>query len=365
MSFTPEIVLKALSNVMDPDLQKDLVTLKMIRDINIDGYKLSFTLELTTPACPLKAEIERACTNAIHQLIDKNIEVKINTTANVTSKRTTNQKVLPEVKNIIAVASGKGGVGKSTVAVNLALAFSLKGAAVGLIDADIYGPSIPIMLDLKNAKPKATNIYGKNYMLPIEKYGIKVLSIGFFADASQALPWRGPMVSSALRQFVTEADWGKLDYLVIDLPPGTGDIHLTLVSSVPVTGAVVISTPQEVALADARKALNMFANPNINVSVLGLIENMAYFESDDLPGKKYYIFGKEGTVRLSTELNVPLLGQIPIMENICESGDKGLPAVLGQNKRIADIYSSIAERVAQQIAIKNSTAVTKEILLPS
>lgn len=272
MPITREQVLKALSYVDDPDLGKDLVTLQMIRDIEITGNNVSFTVMLTTPACPMKDAIQKACINAIHHLVDKEAAVQVTMKSDVTSHRKDNGTMLPGVKNIIAVASGKGGVGKSTVAVNLAIGLAENGAAVGLIDADIYGPSIPLMLDIKGQRPDVKEIGTKQVMIPIEKYGIKALSIGLLVDEKQAVVWRGPMVSSALRQFVTDCDWGELDYLVIDLPPGTGDIHLTLVQTVPVTGAIIVTTPQDVSLADAKKAMGMFAIHPINVPILGVVE---------------------------------------------------------------------------------------------
>jgi ATP-binding protein involved in chromosome partitioning len=279
----------------------------MVSDINIDGKKISFTVVLTTPACPLKEVIAKSCENAIHNFVDPEAEVVVNMTSSVTSRRKDNKLILPGVKNIIAIASGKGGVGKSTVAVNTALGLSELGAEVGLIDADIYGPSIPTMLKIKGQRPKIIERDKQQLMVPIEVKGIKVLSIGLLIDEKQAVVWRGPMVSSALKQFVTDCDWGRLDYLVIDLPPGTGDIHLTLVQTVPVTGAIIVTTPQEVALADARKALSMFTMMQIGVPIIGVVENMSYFTPAELPQNKYYIFGKGGGQKLSEEFNVPFL----------------------------------------------------------
>lgn len=353
--ITKEQVLQALSNVEEPDLKKDLVTLNMIKDIVVDGIKVSFTVVLTTPACPLKELIRNACINAIKHYVAMDAEVEVNLTANVSSLRAAEQQqLLPGVKNIIAVASGKGGVGKSTVAANLAVALAQTGAKVGLIDADIYGPSQPIMFGVEHERIFVKEINGKQIMEPVEKYGVKLLSIGFLADPNQAIVWRGPMASKALQQLFSDADWGELDYMLIDLPPGTGDIHLTLVSAVPVTGAVIISTPQNVALADARKGLGMFKMPNINVPVLGLIENMAYFTPAELPENKYYIFGKDGCKNLAEELNVPFLGQVPLVQSVCESGDKGKPIVLDETNPAAVAFFSVARNVAQQIAIRNA-----------
>ena len=357
--ITKEQVLEALKNVDDPDLKKDIVSLGMVKDIVIENKNVSFSVVLTTPACPMKDMIHKACVNAIIHFVDKEATVKVNMTANVTSKRGNDKPMLPGVKNVIAIASGKGGVGKSTVAANLAVALSLQGAKVGLLDADIYGPSVPIMFDVVNEKPKMRMIDGRNFIVPIESYGIKLLSIGFFADSSQAVAWRGPMASKALQQMFTDADWGELDYLLVDLPPGTGDIHLSLVQSVPLTGSVVVSTPQEVALADARKGVAMFKMPAINVPVLGIIENMAYFTPEELPENKYYIFGKEGAKNLAANLNITFLGEIPLVQSIRESGDLGKPSVLSGGP-VASSFEKLAQSVAQQVAIKNAQKEQKQ-----
>lgn len=366
MPITKEQVLKALSYVEDPDLGKDLVTLNMVSDIVIDGTNVSFTVILTTPACPMKDAIQKACENAIHHLVDKDADVHITMTSDVTSRRKDNGKVLPGVKNIIAVASGKGGVGKSTVAVNLAIGLAQNGAAVGLIDADIYGPSIPLMLDIKGQRPQVREEGEKHLMIPIEKYGIKALSIGLLVDEKQAVVWRGPMVSSALRQFVTDCDWGDLDYLVIDLPPGTGDIHLTLVQTVPVTGAIIVTTPQDVSLADAKKAMGMFNIHPINVPVIGVVENMSYFIPEgadpELAENKHYIFGKGGGQKLSEEYNVPLLAEIPIVQRIREGGDEGKPAVLGNEPVSSAAFQKLAQKVAQHVAIRNANFESSKIV---
>ncbi len=360
MSITKSAVLKALSYVDDPDLKKDLVSLKMIDNIQIEGKKVAFTLILTTPACPMKEQIKGACVTAIKHFVDKEAEVNIEVTSQVTTKRQGTSKVLPNVKNIIAVASGKGGVGKSTVSVNLALALAKTGANVGLLDADIYGPSIPMMMDLEGRRPEIAVVNGKHRIMPVEQYGIKTLSIGFLAEASQAVVWRGPMASSALRQFITEAEWGDLDYLIIDLPPGTGDIHLTLVQTAPVTGAVVVTTPQDIAKADVVKAINMFAIPQINVPVLGIVENMSWFSPPELPDKKYYLFGKEGGRKLAADYQLPLLAELPIVESIRVGGDKGKPVVLQQQEAIAEAYLSLAQMTAQQVAIRNAAQAPTE-----
>ncbi len=350
--ITSEQVLTALSHVQDPDLQKDLVTLNMIRDIAIDGQKVSFSVVLTTPACPLKDLIHNACVNAIQHFIAKDIRVEINMTANVNTQRN-GASVLPQVKNIIAVASGKGGVGKSTVAANLALALSAEGAKVGLLDADIYGPSVPTLFGCQNQVPDSKEVKGKSIMLPITKYGIKLLSIGFMVKQDQAVVWRGPMISSAMRQFVNDVEWGELDYLIIDLPPGTGDIHLTMAQIVPVTGVVMVTTPQEVALADARKAISMFSIQGITLPVLGVVENMAYFVPPDDETKKYYIFGKDGGKQLAQQNGVAFLGEIPIVQTIREAGDEGIP-IQQKDAPTAQAFTRFAELTAQQIAIANA-----------
>jgi ATP-binding protein involved in chromosome partitioning len=352
--ITHEKVLAALGQVQEPDLGKDLVTLNMVKDIVIDGMNVSFTVVLTTPACPLKDMIRGACENAIKILVDKNAIPTVNFTANVNSNRKDNKMVLPNVKNIIAVGSGKGGVGKSTVSVNLALALAKGGAKVGLMDADIYGPSVPIMLGIKGERPLMQDVDGKGMIVPIDVMGIKAMSIGLLIDDRQAVVWRGPMASSALKQFVTDVLWGDLDYLIIDLPPGTGDIHLTMVQTIPVTGAVIVTTPQEVALADAKKAIMMFDGPQIKVPILGIVENMAYFTPMELPDNKYYIFGKDGGKRLADLFEIPFLGQIPITMSIREGGDEGKPAYLNGDVISQKAIDDVAQQIARNISIRNA-----------
>jgi ATP-binding protein involved in chromosome partitioning len=353
MNITKEQVLEALKNVEDPDLKKDLVTLGMIKDLEVDGKNVDFTVVLTTPACPMKEMIHKACVNAVLHYIDEEANVNVKMTSDVTSRKSSGP-LLPNVKNIIGVASGKGGVGKSTVASNLALALVKLGASVGLVDADIYGPSQTIMFNVMDAKPITKAVDGVNKMVPIESFGVKLLSIGFFVDTSQALVWLGPMASKAVVQLFQEAHWGELDYMIIDLPPGTGDIHLTLVGAVPLNGVVIVSTPQFVALADAKKGVGMFQAPSIDVPVLGIVENMSYFSPPDEPEKRYYIFGKDGAKKLAEELKVPLLGEIPLVQSIRESGDSGNPAVLQDNTPQAIAYMEMARKVAQQVSIQNA-----------
>ena len=366
MKITKDQVLNALRNVQDPDLHKDVVSLGMIEDISIEGNNIGFKLVLTTPACPLKDKMKKDCIQAIQSRIDPYAVVNVEVTSRTTSHRKADDSMLKGVKNIIAIVSGKGGVGKSTVAANLAVSLARLGAKVGLLDADIYGPSVPLMFDLMDARPTVIEENGQTIITPIEKYGIKLLSIGFFVDPAKALVWRGPMASSYLTQLLTGSTWGDLDYLVIDMPPGTGDIHLTLVQNVPVTGAAIVTTPQEVALADARKAYGMFATDSIKVPVLGIIENMAWFTPEELPENKYYIFGREGGKRYAEEIGIPLLGQIPLVQGICESGDNGSPISMNESSPVAVAFRKLAETVAQQVAIRNATMeVTRVVEIKS
>ncbi|MBL7772035.1 MAG: Mrp/NBP35 family ATP-binding protein [Chitinophagaceae bacterium] len=360
--MTQEQVLQALSQVQEPDLGKDLVTLNMIKDIHINDLEVSFTVVLTTPACPLKDHIRNACINAIHILVSKEAKVTVNFTANVNSNRKDNQNILPQVKNIIAVGSGKGGVGKSTVSVNLALALAEGGAKVGLLDADIYGPSIPIMLGIKGERPMMRDIDGKGMILPIDVMGIKVMSIGLLIDDRQAVVWRGPMASSAIRQFVSDVLWEELDYLIIDLPPGTGDIHLTMVQTIPVTGSVIVTTPQEVALEDAKKAIMMFNGPQIKVPILGVVENMSFFTPPELPENKYYIFGQGGGLRLAERFEVPFLGQLPINMSMREGGDQGKPAYLYGDSISKEAIQQLAMQVARQVSIRNANLTPTQLV---
>src|SRR6478672_11333824 len=352
--MTENEILKALSNVQEPDLGKDLVTLNMVRDIVIDGNKVSFTVVLTTPACPLKDVIQNACINAIKILVNKEANVTVRFTSSTTTLRADKNTILPGVKNIIAVVSGKGGVGKSTVAANLALSLKQGGAQVGLMDADIYGPSVPIMFGVRGERPMMTERNGKGVIVPLERFGLKLMSIGLLVDERNAVVWRGPMASSAIKQFVTDVAWDDLDYLVIDMPPGTGDIHLTLMQTVPVTGAVVVTTPQDVALADAKKAIAMFSQAQLNVPIIGLVENMSYFTPAELPDHKYYIFGKEGGKRLADEYDLPFLGQIPLVQSIREGGDEGIPVMMSDNDTSKKAFSEFAAHVVRSIAMRNA-----------
>lgn len=350
--ISSEQVLAALRHVQDPDLHKDLVTLGMIKDIVTDGLKVDFTVVLTTPACPLKEKIKADCIAAIHKHVHPGAVVTPLMTANVTT--VARQDRLSNVRNIIAVVSGKGGVGKSTVAANLAVALAQSGARVALCDADIYGPSVPIMFGLEGQVPYVRKVGERDLMIPIEKYGVKLNSIGFLVPAEQAIVWRGPMASKALQQIIFDTDWEETDYMVIDMPPGTGDLHLTLVQQLPVTGVVVVTTPQKVALADARKGAEMFRAPQVNVPLLGIVENMAFFVPEDRPDRKYYIFGQGGGAALAETLGIALLGQIPLVEDVRTRGDEGNPAALDQDSATGQAFATLAAEVARQVAIRNS-----------
>jgi ATP-binding protein involved in chromosome partitioning len=360
--MTQQDILKALATVQEPDLGKDLVTLNMIKDIEINGNQVSFTIVLTTPACPLKEMMRRDCEKAIRFEVGEEVTVQVKFTANTSSNRLDGKSLLPDVKNIIAVVSGKGGVGKSTVAANLALALSHEGAKVGLMDADIYGPSVPIMFGVRGERPLMMSVEGKDKIIPIEKFGIKLISMGLLVDEKSAVVWRGPMVSSAIRQFVSDVFWDELDYLVIDMPPGTGDIHLTLVQTVPVTGAVVVTTPQEVALADARKAIAMFGQAQIKVPIIGLVENMAWFTPAELPNNKYFIFGKDGGKKLADQLDIPFLGQIPLVQSIREGGDKGVPIMEGDDQVTKDAFILFANNAIRSIAMRNANIEATQVV---
>ncbi|MGL6266856.1 MAG: Mrp/NBP35 family ATP-binding protein [Chitinophagaceae bacterium] len=360
--MTQQDILKALSTVQEPDLGKDLVTLNMIKDIEIKDTHVQFTIVLTTPACPLKEMMRRDCEKAIRAELGEEITISVKFTANTSSNRFDGKSLLPNVKNIIAVVSGKGGVGKSTVAANLALSLSKEGAKVGLMDADIYGPSVPIMFGVRGERPLMMNVEGKDMIIPIEKFGIKLISMGLLVDEKSAVVWRGPMVSSAIKQFVSDVYWDELDYLVIDMPPGTGDIHLTLVQTVPVTGAVIVTTPQDVALADAKKAIAMFGQAQIKVPIIGLVENMAWFTPAELPDNKYYIFGKDGGRKLADQLDIPFLGQIPLVQSIREGGDKGVPIMAGEDNITKDAFVLFANNAIRSIAMRNANVEATQVV---
>ena len=351
--MTVEKVLEALSHVIEPDLGKDLVTLNMVKDVHIEDQRVSFTVVLTTPACPLKDVIRNACVQAIQLRVDAAAVVQIHFTANIDSNRKDPSTVLPGVKNIIAVVSGKGGVGKSTVASNFALALAADGARVGLLDADIYGPSVPIMFGVRGERPMMKQVNGKGMIVPLEKHGIFLMSIGLLVDEKNAVVWRGPMASSAIKQFVSEVAWEELDYLVIDMPPGTGDIHLTLMQAVPVTGVIVVTTPQDVALADAKKAIAMFGQAQLKAPIIGLVENMSYFIPEGTT-QKYFIFGQDGGKRLAEEYDIPFLGQIPLIQEIREGGDAGEPVMAGIDSPAKMAFHEFAGQAVRSIAMINA-----------
>ncbi|CAG5079393.1 Mrp/NBP35 family ATP-binding protein [Parvicella tangerina] len=358
--LTKESVLEALKKVVEPDLKKDIVSQDLVTDLQVGDKEVSFKVAVQNAAMHSRNRMQEACEFAIHRNFGK--EVKVNCEVVAMKKAEANETKVKGIKNIIAVASGKGGVGKSTITANLALGLAQKGYKVGLVDADIYGPSQPLMFDVQHEKPKGKVVDGKQVIIPVESYGVKLLSIGFFADVNQAVIWRGPMATKALSQMVFDADWGELDYLLLDLPPGTGDIHLTLVQSLPITGAVIVSTPQNIALADARKGVSMFQLDSINVPVLGIVENMSWFTPAELPDNKYFIFGNEGAKHLAAQLEVPLLGQIPLVQSIRESGDVGRPAILQDTTPNAIAFKEMTDNVIEQIDLRNKTKAPTEVV---
>ncbi len=358
-------VLSALSKITLPNEGKSIVDSGAIKNIQIFGDEVELDMEIKNPTLQYKKRVENDCSNAIYDFFNNNLKVKLNFIVKTpVQKNEIKGKEIPGVKNIIAVASGKGGVGKSTVTANLAVSLADLGYKVGVVDADIYGPSMHIMFGLQGAKPGAVDVGGKTRLKPLENYGVKLVSIGFFTESKQAVVWRGPMASKALNQLLWDAYWGELDYLIVDLPPGTGDIHLSLVQSIPLTGAVIVTTPQDIALADAKKGVNMFQMDSINVPVLGVIENMAYFTPSELPNNKYYIFGKDGGKALSEEMNVDFLGQIPLVQSVREASDAGRPAVLQGSTTVANYLSEVADNIVKSIKKRiTNLAPTKAVEL--
>ena len=356
MNIDKQQIQNALSSVKMPEGDKSIWESGVVKNIQIFGIEIILDVEISNPTLQYKKRVEVDCLKIIHEKVYEKADIKINFTVLKTEEKATIIKgnEIPGIKNIIAISSGKGGVGKSTITANLAVALADLGHSVGVVDADIYGPSMHIMFDLEGAVPEAITIDGKSKIKPLENYGVKLISIGFFAQSQQAVVWRGPMASKALNQLIWDTHWGELDYLLIDLPPGTGDIHLSLVQSVPVTGAVVVSTPQNIALADARKGVNMFQMDSINVPVLGIVENMAYFTPEELPDNKYYIFGKEGVKGLAEQLNIDLLGEIPLVQSVREAADIGRPAVLQGATDIAISLTNLAKKVVEKIEKRNS-----------
>ena len=364
MSVSKQAILDALSNVIEPDLKKDIVALGLVKIVQAEGQQISLEVKVSNPAMHSRVRMKDACEFAIHRVLGKEFLVDVEVVPISGDERDGElRKVLPGVKNIIAVASGKGGVGKSTVASNLAVGLARRGYKVGLLDADIYGPSAPTMFDVVHEKPLVKEIDGRNLIIPVEQYGVKILSIGFFADVNQAIVWRGAMANKALNQMINDAFWGPLDYMLIDLPPGTGDIHLSIVQALPLSGAVVVSTPQEVALADARKGVAMFDIKGIDIPVVGMIENMAWFTPAELPENKYYLFGKDGVKFLAEELRVPYLGPLPLIQSIREAGDAGRPAVLQEGTpavgHLEEILNNF-EKEIRMLPFRKKKAVTTE-----
>ncbi len=353
MEIDKQKIVAALQNILDPQTGQDIVSLRMIENLQNEGKNISFTLILPSLNAPQKNELNFACINAINEIYP-DAEVHIHVKSR-TENGQGNNSIVPHIKNIIAVASGKGGVGKSTVAVNLALGLKALGAKVGLMDADVYGPSLPTMFGLKGQRPKIQDVHGQPKIVPVEKFGIPTISIGYIIEAEQAVVLRGPRLAGIIKQFFQDCLWPELDFLVIDLPPGTGDVHLTLVQTVPVTGVVMVTTPQDVALADAIKGMNMFRLPNVNVPILGIVENMSWFTPKELPDNKYFIFGEGGGKILAKESNSVLLGQVPLVQGIREGGDSGLPAILGDDLQTKEAFMKIAENTLRQIAIRNES----------
>jgi len=353
MTLYPKLIMDALATVTYPGTKKNLVESEMVADTpSIDGMKVRLVLLFPRDTDPFLKSTVKAAEAAIHYHVSPDVQVEI-VTEFKSKPRPEVEKLLPSVKNIVAVSSGKGGVGKSTVAANLAIALSRLGYSVGLLDCDIFGPSVPKMLHCEDARPYAVNVDGRDLIEPIETMGVKLLSIGFFVSPQTATLWRGGMASNALKQLIADADWGKLDYLILDTPPGTSDIHLTLLQTLAITGAVIVSTPQQVALADARKGIDMYQNEKVNVPILGLVENMAWFTPAELPQNRYYIFGREGCKQLAEELNIPLLAQIPLVQSICESGDNGEPAATKADTMTGQAFINLAQAVVTMVNRRN------------
>ncbi|MFH6603438.1 P-loop NTPase [Maribacter algicola] len=365
MKLDKNDVLRALENITVPGEGKNMVESGAVKNVQIFGDEVEVDITIKNPSLQARKKTEVEILKVIHREVYEKAKIKVNIKVDVPERPKTNEikgKPIPGIQNIIAVASGKGGVGKSTVTANLAVTLAKMGFKVGLLDADIYGPSMPIMFDVAHEKPLAVNIDGKSKMKPVESYGVKLLSIGFFTQPNQAVIWRGPMASKALNQMIFDAHWGEIDFMLLDLPPGTGDIHLSIMQAMPVTGAVIVSTPQEVALADARKGVAMFKQDSINVPVLGIVENMAYFTPEELPNNKYYIFGKEGAKNLAEDLKVPFLGEIPLVQSIREAGDVGRPAALQTATTIEEAFEALTKNVVQEVVDRNENLPPTEAI---
>lgn len=350
MKISRENVLEVLGSILEPDLKKDLVSANLVEELAIEGSKITLKVFVSNPALHARKRMQEAIDFNLKRAFGDEVEISSSVVGLPAEAKSAHRKILPEVKNIVAIASGKGGVGKSTLTANLAGGLAKAGYRVGIVDADIYGPSMPTMFDVVNDRPTMLDIDGVPKINPVLSYGIKILSIGFFTEQDNAVVWRGPMASKALTQMFTDAHWGKLDYLLIDLPPGTGDIHLSLVQTVPLDGALIVSTPQEVALADARKGVNMFQLDSINVPVVGIVENMSWFTPEELPDNKYYIFGRDGAKNLAHGMNVPFLGHIPLVQGVREAGDVGRPAVFQENSPIAKAFDDLVRTFVDRVA---------------
>ena len=360
MKLDRKEILKALETITVAGEGKNMIESGAVTNVLTFGEEVVVDLVLNSPAMHIKKRAEDDIKNTIHKLVSPEAKIKVNVKIEIPEKEEIKGKTIPGMRNIIAIASGKGGVGKSTVTANLAVTLAKMGFSVGILDADIYGPSMPIMFDVENEKPISITIDGKSKMKPVESYEVKILSIGFFTAPSQAVIWRGPMASKALNQMIFDADWGELDFLLVDLPPGTGDIHLSIVQSLPINGVVVVSTPQAVALVDAKKGVSMFTSESINVPVLGIIENMAYFTPEELPNNKYYIFGKEGAKNLADDLQVPFLGEVPIVQSIREAGDYGRPAAMQSGSIIEGVFEEITKKVVEETIKRNQNLPATE-----
>ncbi|MDE1205606.1 Mrp/NBP35 family ATP-binding protein [Tenacibaculum larymnensis] len=365
MSFKKQDIYKALETITAPGEGKSLVENENITNVVTFGDEVIVDVTIANPSLQAKKKIEVEIMKAIHQYVDQKIDVKVNVKVEVQQKENPNQirgKEIPNIQNIVAIASGKGGVGKSTITSNMAVSLAKMGFKVGVLDADVYGPSQHLMFDVEREKPLAVNVNGRSKMKPIESYGVKLLSLGFFTDPSQAVIWRGPMASKALNQLIFDADWGELDFLLIDLPPGTGDVHLSIVQAVPINGAVVVSTPQNIALADAKKGVAMFKQESINVPVLGIVENMAYFTPAELPNNKYYIFGEGGAKNLAEDIETSFLGEIPLVQSIREAGDVGHPVALQENTPLAEAFTEVTKEMVSQLLKRNANLPPTEVV---
>jgi len=364
LKFNKQDIEQALKTITVPGEGQNMIESKAVKNIMVFADEVIVDITISNPSLQAKKRTEVDILKTIHELVyaKAKIQVNVKVEASTQPKNEIKGKSIPGIQNIVAVASGKGGVGKSTVTSNLAVTLSKMGFKVGILDADIYGPSIPIMFDVQNEKPLAVNVDGKSKMKPVESYGVKVLSIGFFTKPDQAVVWRGPMAAKALNQMIFDAAWGELDFLLIDLPPGTGDIHLSIMQSLPITGAVVVSTPQTVALADAKKGVAMFQQESINVPVLGIIENMAYFTAEELPDNKYYVFGNAGAKHLAEDLKIPFLGEIPLVQSIREAGDLGRPAAMQEATPIEEAFHEITQNVAQEVVRRNTALPPTEAI---